>query len=122
MPATVVGVFKRHEKAEQAVIALRNAGLARDQVGLAVCSGEVTVQRDALASANVVDRGLFAVLRGMGVAEADARNYERHFQAWWTVVTVTAGERAKEVAAILSRHGAHRGRPRGSRRTAGRIG
>jgi hypothetical protein len=112
MPGTVVGVFERNDKAEQAVIALRDAGLTRRQVGLAVCSGEVTVQRDALATANVVDRGLFAVLRGMGIGEEDARNYERRFEAWWTVVTVTAGDRAKEVAAILRRHGADRGRLR----------
>jgi hypothetical protein len=106
-----VGVFERREQAERAVTALRDAGLSGDQVGLVVCSGEVTVQRGALAMANVVDRGLFAALRGMGIAEIDARHFERHFEAWWTVVTVAAGDRAREVAAILRRHGTGKRHP-----------
>jgi hypothetical protein len=120
MPETVVGVFERNDQAEQAVVALRDAGLAGQQVGLAVCSGEVTIQRDALATANVVDRGLFAVLRGMGISEEDARGYERRFEAWWTVVTVAAGDRAKEVVTILRRHGADRGQLRGGQSSGGR--
>jgi hypothetical protein len=116
MPGTVVGIFKRRDQAERAVAALQQVGVAGDQVGLAVCSGEVTVQRNALAMANVVDRGLFAVLRGMGIKEEAARGYERHFEAWRTVVTVAAGDRAREVAAILRRHGAAKGRERDGRR------
>jgi len=62
------------------------------------------VQADTLARADVADYGLTNALVGMGVAEHDARSYEREFAACRTVVTVQTVDRLSEAAQILRRN------------------
>ena len=103
---TLVRVFDECDAAEQALIALREVGFRYDQIGLAQCSGEVTEQEDALATAHIDERGLFAVLVEMGVSEQEARFYDREFEACRAIVTVKPEDRAEDAVAVLDRLGA----------------
>jgi hypothetical protein len=51
--------------------------------------------------------GLLGALRGLGVSEERARQYEAHVHAGRAVVVVKAGLRTTEAEAILCRHGAY---------------
>jgi uncharacterized protein (TIGR02271 family) len=53
--------------------------------------------------------GLIGALAGMGVPEEDARHFDQGFQAGGTLITVDAGDRAKEVRDILYETGADLG-------------
>ena len=59
----------------------------------------------ALAGAAV--GGIFGALTGLGVSEAEARYYEKAFNAGHAIVAVKAGDRASEAAGILRKHGGY---------------
>lgn len=103
---TIVGVFDACDAAEQTLIALHRAGFRYDEIGLVHCSGEVIEQEDALATADVADRGLLPVLLEMGVPESEARACEHEFEVQHAIVTVHPADRAEEATAILGRFGA----------------
>jgi hypothetical protein len=100
----VIGTLGDDRQAHKALSELRNAGFGSDQTGLAVDVGDLIVQADTLARADVADYGLTNALVGMGVAEHDARSYEREFAACRTVVTVQTVDRLSEAAQILRRN------------------
>ena len=104
--STLVGVFDECDNAEHALTVLHEAGFRYDQIGLAQCSGEVTEQEDALATARIDERGLYAVLVEMGVSEHEARFYEREFEASRAIVTVKPEDRADDAILIFDRLGA----------------
>jgi hypothetical protein len=100
-----IGSFEEYAQGERALAELQRLGFRGNQVGLAMDDGVLIEQEDVLAAADVADRGLFTVLVEMGVPEAEARYYEREFEARCTIVTAKAPGRAQEAAAVLHRHG-----------------
>jgi hypothetical protein len=102
----VVGILAGDEQRQRTVGALRAAGFSGREIGSASDSGEVVVQDDALARADVAGRGLLAVLVGMGAPEQAAERLVREYAARRTVVTVQTSERVEEAAAILRQQAA----------------
>jgi hypothetical protein len=60
------------------------------------------------SAAGAAAGGVLGALLGAGVAEADARYYDREFAAGRVVVAVRAGGRAAEAATVLLNSGAYR--------------
>src|SRR5215211_7522662 len=102
--SVVVGTLADDRQAHETLGQLRDAGFGTDQTGLALKTDDLIVQTDALARADVADRGLVDALVGMGVPRPDATNYERQFAARRAVVTVQAPDRLTEAAQILRRN------------------
>ena len=96
-PSIVVGVFNDAAGVERATRALREARFAASDVGL-----EPGEEGRALDGPS----GLLGALRGMGVAEPEARVYDAQHRAGNTILTVSAGARRAEAEAILRRSGA----------------
>jgi hypothetical protein len=70
--------------------------LALPGVGVAVATGVL-----GGATIGITSGGLVGGMIGMGVSESDAQRYEREFHSGRTLVTVQAGARRAEAAAIL---------------------
>jgi hypothetical protein len=104
--SVVVGVVAGDDQRRRAVGALRAAGFSGREIGAANDTGDVIVQDDALARADVAGRGLYAVLVGMGAPEPAAHQLAREFANRRTVVTVQTSERLDEAAAILRQQAA----------------
>jgi hypothetical protein len=105
--SVVVGTLADDRQAHKTLGDLHHAGFETAQTGLAVKTEDLIVQTDALARADVADRGLVAALVSMGVPRKDATNYEREFAASRAVVTVQTVDRLTEAAQILRRNRAH---------------
>jgi hypothetical protein len=103
----VVGTLADDRQAHATLGELHKAGFRRDQTGLAIDTGDLIVQANALARADVADNGITRALVGMGVPRHDARTYEREFAACRAVVTVQTLDRPTEAAQILRRNRAH---------------
>lgn len=99
----VVGVVEDGERAERALATFRREGFRRDEMGLVVCTGPVTVQEHALALADPAGRGLGTALSELGVPEREARQYERELELGRSIVTVKAPGRARYAATLLRR-------------------
>jgi hypothetical protein len=104
--SVVIGVLADDNHRRKTVGALRDAGFSGREIGAASDTGELVVQEDALARADVADHGLFDVLVGMGAPEREARRFTREFEAQRTIVTVQTTDRPNEAAAILRHHAA----------------
>ena len=102
--AVVVGILLDQGQAHKTVDDLRSAGFSGSEIGTACDDGEMVVQENALARADVAGNGLLEALVGMGVPELDARACERDFAARRTVVTVQTSDRASEAVRILRRN------------------
>jgi uncharacterized protein (TIGR02271 family) len=125
-------VFQKREDAERAVDELQRAGFTDQLIGIAAPDGE---GREGMQTQGGTDTkgeeggitgmlagafagifgsadtgaatgGLVSWLYGQGIPEEEARIYESEFKAGRTLVTVQAGSRYDEAAAILQRAGA----------------
>jgi hypothetical protein len=104
----VVGILSDDDQAHKIVDDLRSAGFSTRDIGAASENGELVVQDNSLARADVAGHGLVDVLVGMGVPEQGARVCQRDFAARRTVLTVQTRDRANEVVKILQRNRAER--------------
>jgi len=86
--------------------------------GLGVLSGVIPVIGPAIAggtlgvllsnaAAGAALTGLAGALMGAGIPEEEATYYHREFESGRTIVSVAAGDRTDEAAAILRRHGGY---------------
>ncbi len=117
-PLTAVGVFDtegaiaedavKGALAGAAVGALAGAALAALAPGAApVLLGGTLAEVAAGAAAGVTAGGAIGTLVGLGVSEEEARVYDKQLCAGRTLVTIRAGVRFAEAAAILDRCGAY---------------
>ncbi len=75
-------------------------------IGPAIAAGTLgVIMSNAAVGAGVA--GLFGALIGAGLPEHEAKYYQGEFEAGRVIVTVHAGDRATEVAAILHRFEAY---------------
>jgi hypothetical protein len=82
-------------------------------VGPAIAAGTLgVVLSNAAAGAGIA--GLVGALVGAGIPEHEAKYYQGELEAGRTIVTVDAGGRSAEVAAILSRCGSYDQSTRGA--------
>jgi hypothetical protein len=102
----VIGVVSGDDRRRKTVGALRAAGFSGREIGAASDTGELVIQDDALARADVAGRGLFAVLVGMGAPEPAAERCAREFAAGRSVVTVQTHDRVAEAEKILRQQSA----------------
>jgi hypothetical protein len=72
-----------------------------------VLAGGVLAMAFGGAVAGTAVGGIFGAMTGLGISEDEARFYEREFHSGRALVTVKAGPRAAEVAAILRKHGGY---------------
>jgi hypothetical protein len=105
--SVVVGTFTDDRQALKTLDELREVGFGHNQTGFAFDAGELVIQADELARADVADFGLVGALMGMGVPQEDARSYEREFVACRAVVTVQSQDRLAEAARVLRRNHAN---------------
>jgi hypothetical protein len=73
-------------------------------IGPVVAGGALAVLLGSIA-AGAATGGLVGALMGMDITEDEARHYEEQVQGGRVLVTVRAGDRAEEAAAILRSHG-----------------
>ena len=104
--SVVIGVIADDDRRRETVGALRAAGFSGREIGAASETGELVMQDDELARADVAGRGLFAVLLGMGAPEPAAQRCAREFAAGHSVVTVHTNDRLDEAATILRQQSA----------------
>lgn len=71
-----------------------------------VIAGGVLASLLASAALGAATGGLIGALIGLGIPEEDATYYEEEFRAGRIIVTVRAGERAREAREVLLSHGA----------------
>src|SRR5688500_2144922 len=72
-----------------------------------VVAGGILAMAFGGAVAGTAVGGIFGAMTGLGVSEDEARFYEREFQSGRALVTVKAGPRAADAAAILRKHGGY---------------
>jgi hypothetical protein len=104
--SVVIGVLADDDRRRKTVGALREAGFSGRDIGTASDTGELVVQDNALARADVADHGLFDVLVSMGAPEQEARRFAREFAAQRSIVLVQTTDRPNEATAILRHHAA----------------
>jgi hypothetical protein len=102
------------EPAEGAAKGAVSGGLVGGLIGLLgsllipgvgpVLAGGVLASTLAGVGVGAATGGLLGALIGLGVPEEDAEHFDRGFRAGGTLVTVNAGPRTAEAAAILGRH------------------
>jgi uncharacterized protein (TIGR02271 family) len=85
-------------------------------IGPAIAGGTLGVLLSSAAAGAAV-AGLAGALVGLGIPEEEAKYYEGEFKAGRTIVTVNAGGRYDEAAALLRRYGAYDMHTRGEART-----
>src|SRR5438067_11164447 len=105
-----IGIFQDQAQAQQAIDELRTAGFGDDQIHFA---GHGTAAGGLLASLKSLFTGQepgtgapYEDLASLGIPEEDTASYQREYEAGRIIVTVMAGSRVAEAAAILSRSGA----------------
>jgi hypothetical protein len=128
--APAVGVFTTREQAEAALMELRAAGFADEDIGTSIEPASNTAQGEptwrngaaiggmsgaaagglAAGPAGMLAGGLTGLLVGvlidLGIPEQDARWYSEEAGAGRVIVTVRAGDRLAEARGILETHGA----------------
>ncbi|GAC1630966.1 MAG: YsnF/AvaK domain-containing protein [Ktedonobacteraceae bacterium] len=110
--AMVIGVFRDHALAEQAIDELRHAGFRNDQINLlGHTSGNALGGVLNLFSRKSTTPDTVAAapneLAGSGIAQEDMPFYQRELEAGNFVVTVQPYGHQKEASDILYRHGAY---------------
>jgi len=75
-------------------------------IGPAIAGGTLGMLLSS-AAAGAAAAGLAGALIGLGLSETEAKYYEKEFKAGRTIVTVKAGRRYDEAAAVLRRFGAY---------------
>jgi len=75
-------------------------------IGPAIAGGTLGILLSS-AAAGAAAAGLAGALVGLGLSETEAKYYEKEFKAGRTIVTVKAGRRYEEAAAVLRRFGAY---------------
>ena len=104
--SVVMGVFHNETEAKEALEALREAGFARDQIGVAWHQDAVNI--DYVNS-----------LIHLGVAQQQAAYYDSEFRTGRPVVSVRPDGRAQEAYSILRNYGAYDYDQRDSQRSQG---
>lgn len=97
----VVGVFDIEQPAECVLDSFRREGFRREEIGLIMRAGALTLQADALALADAADRGVPTTLCELGVPRLEAYEYQREFEAGRSIVTVRAAGRARQAESLL---------------------
>jgi len=82
------------------------AALTIPGAGPVLAAGVLTTAL-GFGAAGMATGGILGAMMGLGVSEEEAKVYEQEFQAGRAIVTVHAGGRELEAAAILRRHGAY---------------
>jgi hypothetical protein len=72
-----------------------------------VLAGGILATSLGYAGAGVAIGGLLGAMKGAGLSEHEAQFYERQFRSGKAIVTVRAGDREPEAAAILQKHGGY---------------
>src|SRR5579884_1699977 len=106
----IIGIFQDQAQAQQAIDELRTAGFGDDQihfVGHGTAAGGLLASLRSLLTGQEPGTGApYEDLASLGIPEEDAASYQREYEAGRSIVTLMAGSRVPEAAAILSRCGA----------------
>jgi uncharacterized protein (TIGR02271 family) len=91
----IIGAFQTEREAKNAIDALKNAGFAHDQIGIALREG------------GTVTRSLLNDFMNLGIPQNEASYYDDEFKAGHPVVSVRADGRDQEVMDLLRGYGAY---------------
>lgn len=91
----IIGAFQTEREAKNAIDALKNAGFAQDQIGIALREG------------GAVTHSLLSDFMNLGISQDEASYYDDEFKAGHPVVSVRADGRDQEVLNILHSYGAY---------------
>ena len=108
--STVIGVFRDHTRATQAIDELHHAGFRDDKIRVrqeATASGLLDPLASQLTEYEAEGRTLPDELMDKGIPQDEAYYYQQEFEAGHSVVTVESNDHAQEVRAILQRYGAY---------------
>ncbi len=107
----VVGVFRDHAQAEQAIHELLQAGFDHHQIrfaGRGISTGGMLEKIKSLFTGQDVSAGgVYDDLVKMGAPPEDARYYQSEFEAGRSIVAVLATTGIQEAINILVRHGGY---------------
>jgi stress response protein YsnF len=110
----VVGVFREHALAEQAVDELRHAGFRDDQIRYsgkgAMAGGLLETLMSKFSGQG--DGSVFDALTEQGIPEDELEYYQHEYERGSAIVTVQSYGRQQEASDILSRFGAYDARSR----------
>jgi uncharacterized protein (TIGR02271 family) len=107
----VVGVFRDHAQAEQAINELLQAGFAHHQIRFAgrgiSTVGILEKIKSLFTGQDVSSGGIYDDLVKMGAPPEEARYYQSEFEAGRSIVAVQGTGNMQEAINILVRHGAY---------------
>ena len=107
----VIGIFRDHAQAEQAINELLQAGFAHHQIrfaGRGISSGGIFEKIKSLFTGQDISAGgIYDDLVKMGAPPEDARYYQSEFEAGRSIVVVQGAGNMQEAINTLVRHGAY---------------
>src|SRR5436305_374032 len=107
----VVGIFRDHAQAEQAINELLQAGFQHHQIrfaGRGISAGGMLEKIKSLFTGQDISAGgIYDDLVKMGAPPENARYYQNEFEAGRSIVAVQANGRAQEATTIIVRHGGY---------------
>ncbi len=106
----VVGVFRDHARAAQAIDELHSAGFRDNKIRVGkvtTASGLLDRLEGRLTGSEAESRILPDELMGKGMPQEEAYYYQQEFEAGHSIVVVASDGRQQEARAILQRHGAY---------------
>ena len=107
----VVGIFRDHSQAEQAIDELLQAGFSHNQIrfaGRGISTGGILEKIKSLFTGqDIAAGGIYDDLVRMGAPPEDARFYQSEFEAGRSIVAVLASQGIQEAINILVRHGGY---------------
>jgi stress response protein YsnF len=106
----VVGVFRDHSQAAQAIDELHSAGFRDEKIRMkqmATASGLLDSSTSNLIGHEAESQTLPEELMNKGMSQDEAHYYQQEFEAGHSVVLVEAHEHQQEARAILQHHGAY---------------
>lgn len=111
MQQIMVGIFRDHAQAEQAINELLQAGFDHHQIrfaGRGTSTGGILEKIKSLFTGqDTTTSGIYDDLVKMGVPSEDARHYQSEFEAEHSIVAVQANGRMQEASNIMLRHGGY---------------
>jgi uncharacterized protein (TIGR02271 family) len=111
MPQLVIGVFRDHVQAEQAINELLQAGFDNRQIrfaGRGISPGGLLEKIKTLfAGQDMSSGGVYDDLVKMGLPMEESRYYQSEFEAGRSIVVVLANGNAQNAVNILVRHGGY---------------
>jgi len=107
----VIGVFRDHDQAEQAINELLKAGFSHNQIrfaGRGMTTGGILEKIKSLFTGQDISAGgIYDDMVKMGAPPEDARYYQSEFEAGRSIVAIQGAQGIQEAINILVRHGGY---------------